>query len=226
MVKPSGQAAARPKALDPEDTARRTEQRILDAAHTVFMRRGSAGARMQEIAREAGVNSALLHYYFRSKERLSAAVFQRAASELLPVVFKVLASDRSLEEKVRTVIDVELTRLLATPYLPGYILSELAHRPERMRELVAAVTGRVPEEVGRSVVATLRAQINAKVRARQMRAVTPEEFVVNLLSLCIFPFAARPMINVMLGLDDTGFGRFIARRRRELPVFFLKALRP
>jgi len=60
MIKPSSQAR------DGD-----TEQRILDAAHTVFLRRGTAGARMQEIAKEAAVNSALLHYYFRSKERLA-----------------------------------------------------------------------------------------------------------------------------------------------------------
>src|SRR5437762_13767076 len=92
-----------------------TEQRILDAAHAVFLRRGTAGARTQEIAKEAGVNSALLHYYFRTKERLAAAVFQRAASQLMPAVIGILASDANLEEKVRQVIDVELRQLLATP---------------------------------------------------------------------------------------------------------------
>jgi len=59
---------------------RDTEQRILDAAHAVFVRRGSAGARMQEIAAEAGVNQALLHYYFRTKELLARAAFERAGA--------------------------------------------------------------------------------------------------------------------------------------------------
>src|SRR5215470_15994666 len=109
---------------------RDTEQRILDAAHTVFLRRGTAGARTQEIAREAGVNSALLHYYFRSKARLAEAVFQRAAAELMPAVIRILASDAELEAKVEQVVDVELKQLLRTPYLPGYVLSELTHHPE------------------------------------------------------------------------------------------------
>src|SRR5689334_20189638 len=97
-----------------------TEQRILEAAHVVFLRRGTAGARMQEIAKEADVNSALLHYYFRSKERLAEAVFQRAAMQLMPAVIRILASDAELEEKVRQVVDVELQQLQKTPYLPGY----------------------------------------------------------------------------------------------------------
>src|SRR5262252_672983 len=67
-----------------------TEQRILDAAHTVFVRRGTAGARMQEIAAEARVNQALLHYYFRTKERLARAAFERAAMQLMPAVVRII----------------------------------------------------------------------------------------------------------------------------------------
>src|SRR5437773_12289524 len=77
-----------------------TEQRILDAAHAVFVRLGTAGARTQEIAKEAGVNSALLHYYFRTKERLAQAVFARAAAGLFPAVLRILASAATLEHTV------------------------------------------------------------------------------------------------------------------------------
>jgi AcrR family transcriptional regulator len=220
MVKPSSQRRVG------ADQDRGTEARILDAAHAVFVRRGTAGARMQEIAREARVNSALLHYYFRSKAKLSEAVFQRAAADLLPAVIAVLVSDREIEDKVEAVIEIELTRLLKAPYLPGYILSELAHHPERTRQLVSSVTGMIPEDVGRGVLTTLRKQLTARVRAGALHAIEPEQFVINLLSLCIFPFAARPMVSLILGLDEGGFERFIVRRRRELPAFFLRALRP
>src|SRR5258708_25095043 len=85
-----------------------TEERILDAAHEVFVRRGTAGARMQEIAAEAGVNQALLHYYFRNKEQLSRAAFERAARGFIPAVVQAVASDGDLEHKVRRVVDLEL----------------------------------------------------------------------------------------------------------------------
>src|SRR6476659_7741570 len=81
-----------------------TEQRILDAARTVFIRHGTAGARMQEIALEAGVNQALLHYYFRSKERLAQAVFQQLAQRLFPALIETLASDLSLDEKIERLV--------------------------------------------------------------------------------------------------------------------------
>src|SRR5678809_229341 len=96
-----------------------TEQRILDAAHRVFIRTGTAGARTQEIAKEAGVNSALLHYYFRTKERLAEAVFKRAAGQLFPAVIRILGSDLELEEKVDRVVQVELQHLSKAPYLPA-----------------------------------------------------------------------------------------------------------
>src|SRR3954470_4779926 len=84
----SSRSVRSPRARDGD-----TEQRILDAAHHVFVRRGTAGARMQEIAAAAGVNQALLHYYFRSKDRLSKAAFERAAAQFMPAAIGVLTSD-------------------------------------------------------------------------------------------------------------------------------------
>jgi TetR/AcrR family transcriptional regulator len=210
----------------PPQPDRDAEQRILDAAHAVFVRRGTAGARMQEIAAEAGVNQALLHYYFRSKDRLSHAAFERAASQFMPAVIHVLASDAELEAKVTRIIELELDHLARAPYLPGYIISEVTHHPERARQLIASVTGRAPEDVRPQVVTMLRRQIDARVKRGTMRPIAPEQFIVNLMSLCIFPFAARPMIGAMLGMDQQAFDQFIARRRHDLPAFFLGALRP
>jgi TetR/AcrR family transcriptional regulator len=203
-----------------------TEQRILDAAHAVFVRHGTAGGRMQDIAAEAGVNQALLHYYFRSKDRLSKAAFERAASRFMPAVIQALASDEALDAKVARVIELELDYLSRAPYLPGYIISEVSHHPERARQLIAAVIGQTPEQVRPQVVRVLKRQLDAAVRRGAMRRIAPEQFIVNLMSLCIFPFAARPMIVAMLGLDQRGFEQFIARRRRDLAAFFLGALRP
>ena len=203
-----------------------TEQRILDAAHAVFVRRGTAGARMQEIAAEAGANQALLHYYFRSKDRLAQAAFERAASQLLPAVIQVLASDLDLEAKVTRIVEIELDHLSRAPYLPGYIIGELTHHPDRARQLIATVTGQMPEDIRPRVVSTLRAQIDARVRRGAMRPIGPDQFIVNLIALCVFPFAARPMLAALLGMDKSAFDAFIAHRRQDLPAFFLGALRP
>ena len=151
------------------------EQRILDAAHAVFVRRGTAGARMQEIAAEAHVNQALLHYYFRSKERLARAAFERAGSQLMPAVIRVVASDEALEEKVAHVIALELDHLSRAPYLPGYIIGEVAHHPERAQQLIAAMThGLTPEDIRPRVFGALKRQIDQRVAAGAMRRIAPE----------------------------------------------------
>jgi TetR/AcrR family transcriptional regulator len=203
-----------------------TEQRILEAARAVFVRRGTAGARMQEIAQEAGVNQALLHYYFRSKERLAEAVFTQIAGRLVPTVFEILGSDVSIEEKVEGFVHLYLDLLTRTPFLPGYIISELHHHPERIPQLFAAAAGMEPARFATPILRKLGSQIDARVRDGTMRPIAPEQFAVNLLSLCIFPFAARPLLHAAFGLDEAAFARFIEQRKRELPAFFLNALRP
>ena len=138
-----------------------------------------------------------------------------------------MASDMPLEEKVGRVVELEIDHLSRTPGLPGYIISELHHHPERVRQLVAALTGVTPEDVrpqGRCRRSGSRS--TRRVRAGKLRPIAPEQFLVNLLSLCIFPFAARPMLMVLLGLDQQGFERFIEDRRDQLAAFFLRALRP
>ena len=202
-----------------------TETRIMDAAHEVFVRRGTAGARMQEIADVAGVNKALLHYYYRSKDRLADAVFARAARLLLPPVLSTLASELPLEEKVERAIGLYLSALSRTPGLPIYLLSEMHHHPGRLGGLIERVAGGGIQRVAPAILNRLGAQIEEQVRLGTMRPIAPEQFVVNLASLCVFPFAARPLITAMVGGDD-GWERFLEERRRTLPAFFLAGLRP
>jgi TetR/AcrR family transcriptional regulator len=218
----------RPAAAKParKTTDTETERRILDAARTVFIRRGTAGARMQEIAAEARVNQALLHYYFRSKERLSAAVFQQFASRLFPAVLGVLSSDRTLDDKIDALIATYIDNLVQNPFLPGYLLSELHHQPERVEQFLAAVSGGTHGAAIQSAFLVVGRQIKEAVDAGTMRPIAPQQFFINLISLCIFPFAARPMLSIALGMDDAAFIRFMEQRRWELPSFFRSALRP
>jgi AcrR family transcriptional regulator len=205
---------------------RDTEQRILDAANTVFVRRGTAGARMQEIAEEAGVNKALVHYYFRNKSRLAEAVFRRVAGGLFASAGAIFASDDDVETKVRRIVDLYLDQLSRTPYAPGYVIGELNQHPERAKQLLDAVRQLRDDAMTPDVIAILGRQLRAEARKHNIRAIPAEQFIVNLVSLCIFPFAAKPLLCTVLQLDDTGFARFVDERKRTLPTFFLNALRP
>ena len=203
-----------------------TERRILDAARAVFVKHGTAGARMQEIAEEAGVNQALLHYYFRSKERLSEAVFREAAGRMFPAIIGIVASDASIDDKIDRIVETYLTTMSHSPFLPGYLLSELHHHPERIAQFLGDVAGGSLSTVVRPALATLDKQLAAEARAGHIRRISGEQFLVNLLSLCVFPFAARPMLRAALDFNDADFRKFITQRRKDLPQFIRNALRP
>jgi AcrR family transcriptional regulator len=180
---------------------------------------------MQEIAKEAGVNQALLHYYFRSKERLSAAVFQQIAARIFPTIAVVLGSNSSLDDKIDALIATYLDNLSANPFIPAYIISELHHQPARLKQSVVGVLGSDPRPIMNTLLNQLGKQIDERVRAGDMRPLTALQLVINLLSLCIFPFAAKPMLEIVFGMDDAAFSRFISRRRKDLPEFFRHAIR-
>ena len=223
MAKKPAPAAARRKTVARDGE---TEQRILDAARTVFIRSGTSGARMQEIAREAGVNQALLHYYFRSKERLAVAVFRQIAGNIFPALAQTLGSDLSLDDKIDRLVGIYLDNLGRSPFLPGYLLSEMHHHPERASELIGSMIGGEPAPMLEPAFAVLDRQIRERVTAGTMRPMSSIAFVVNLISLCIFPFAARPMLGAIFGMDDVAFAKFIQQRKKELPEFYRNALRP
>jgi AcrR family transcriptional regulator len=196
-----------------------TEQRILDAAHAVFLRRGTAGARTQEIADEAGVNKALVHYYFGTKAALAEAVFERALAELTPRMFGILADpDRTIEQKVPAIVREQIDFHVERPYFAGYMVSELHNEPDRIVRLVAR-RGAIPLDV-------LRRQLRAAAAAGTMRRITAEQFVANMMGLLFFPFAFRLALRQLLALDEAGWRAFLDDRRRILPEFILAGLRP
>jgi AcrR family transcriptional regulator len=203
-----------------------TETRILNAARAVFIRKGTAGARMQEIAEEAGVNQALVHYYFRSKDQLAQAVFRDVAIRIVPSIVGAFASQADIATKVENFVHAYIDAVRYHPFIPGYILAELHFNPERMTALAADIAGANPATVVQEFLPRLREQLEQQAKIGAMRSITPEQFLVNLVALCVFPFAARPVLRIVLGQDDTAFNRFLDERRSELPDFILNALRP
>jgi TetR/AcrR family transcriptional regulator len=202
----------------PSEPDRETEEKILDAAHVVFLRLGTSGARMKDIAEEAGVNQALLHYYFRNKAGLAEAVFKRAFGGFFPTLAGILGSDATIAEKIRAVVEKETDFLLENPYLPGFVLSELQHQPERLRHMSARI-GQLP-------AARLGKQLAAEAAAGRIRRIAPEQFIINLVAQIVYPFIAKPLVDGFLGVTGQDFAAFIAVRRRELPEIILNSLRP
>jgi AcrR family transcriptional regulator len=194
-----------------------TERLILEAAKKVFLDKGLDGARMQEIADEAGINKALLHYYFRSKDKLFEAIFEEAFEKILPRVSEVIRSDASLFEKLWAFIDHYIDILSANPHLPLFIFYELKRNPGRLI--------RSFNQSGIEPDLMVSAILN-EIKEGRIRPVDPYHLMVNLLSMCIFPFVARPMIiGVMMKGDSDGYQRFLAERKTEIMTFIINSIK-
>ena len=202
-----------------------TEQRILDAARTVFIRRGTAGARMQEIAEEAGVNQALLHYYFRSKEGLASTVFRQAAGRLFPAVLAVFATDEPLERKIEQFVHIYIDTVRRTPFIPGYVMSELHHHPERLAAMLDAA-GVDPAAVVGGFRARLAADLADLEKRGLSRPLSPDQFLLNIAGLVVVPFIVRPALRIAFAMDDEAFSQFLDERRAILPSLILNSLKP
>jgi TetR/AcrR family transcriptional regulator len=196
---------------------RSTEELILEAAQAVFLEKGLAGARMQEIADRAGINKALLHYYFRSKEKLSALIIERAIGVILPRVMAVLDTDLELFDKIRLVVDTYLTFVSRNSFLPLFIVNEVNRNPQFFFRTVV--------EKERTHLDKFRRQVEEAVAQGRIHPINPAQLFMNVMSLVIFPFIGKPIIQVGLGLSDEDFKREMEHRRTEVAEFVIRAIR-
>jgi TetR/AcrR family transcriptional regulator len=195
-----------------------TEVLILDAARKVFLANGFDGTTMKMIADEAGINKALLHYYFRSKDRLFEGVFVEAFSRMIPNLMKIFASEASFPDKISGLVNTYISALQHYPQIPQFILHELHRNPGRIIELIHS-TGMNPD----FVINIIRQEI----KKGTIIEIDPVQLLVNLLALCIFPFAARPMIQgFILKNDAQKFELFLEQRKTEVAEFIIKAITP
>ena len=210
-----------PKKAAPADT----ESRILAAARTVFTRSGTAGARMQDIAREAGVNQALLHYYFRTKQALADRVFSDVATALFAALPRNFSPAAPLSDIVHAFVKGYIDTVRHTPFMPGYVAAETSQHPERVAAIIARVTGANPTTETPRLTSTVQQMIDARVAAGEMRAIKAEQLLVNVMALAAFPFIAQRVLTGVYGMNQEQFDRFLDERREELPKFILNALR-
>ncbi|MHA4741666.1 TetR/AcrR family transcriptional regulator [Dyadobacter sp. MSC1_007] len=181
-----------------------TEEKIKEAASIVFTKKGYGNARTRDIAEEAGINLALLNYYFRSKEKL----FQIVMAERIDKLFGVLApilndSTTTLEEKLDKITDNYITMLLEHPDLPIFVLSEIRNNPEQLSNRFQA-----------------RKHLTESVFIKQLIArrndINPFHFLMNLLGMTLFPFVAKPILQPIAGGEDNYRG-MMEQRKKLIP---------
>jgi TetR/AcrR family transcriptional regulator len=189
----------------------RTEARILEAARQEFIERGGDGARMQAIADRAGLNKALLHYYFRSKDRLYAEVLRAEFEDFASALFGSIPQTDDVAQLLRVFVDNYIDRLAERPYLVSFVLWELRRGGETVGEIVQRhLTG---PGGGRPFPVAV---IERAAAEGAIRPVDPVQFLMTLIGACLYPFIARPLLErVFPGLEVLS-PEFLARRKEEV----------
>jgi AcrR family transcriptional regulator len=194
-----------------------TEEQILDAAKNVFQSKGMDGARMQEIADKAGINKAMLHYYYRSKQLLFEAVFKNAFSLLAPQLNAVLNDDSSIEEKIRNFTSNYISFIVKHPYLPNFIIQELNRNQDFIFKL--------KENKSFPNIEKFKKQVDIEIEKGLINPISAEQLFINIIALNIFPFVAKPLIMAFTNADDKNFKQLMEDRKTEVANFIINSIK-
>ena len=200
-----------------EDNYKLTEEKIFDAATLVFEEEGFAGARMQTIADRAGINKALLHYYFRTKNHLFDAVFSKLALKMFTKFSPIFEENLSLEEKIRFFFREHINFLKENPKLPGFILNEINHNPKRIKKILNNVD---LKKIWHSFLEKHSNELhNYNITEENL-----PQIMTSIVSLSVFPFAARGIFEVIFSNVDVKFDEYIEERKVFAADFVIKAI--
>lgn len=193
---------------------RETEENIFNAAQTIFQKRGFEGARMQEIADEAKINKSMLHYYYRSKDKLFLKVFQVGAKKIFPKLMNILGTDIPLKEKVLKVVDFYHKMFRVNQHLPAFVIYEMNQHPERFKEFISSMFISIPPLFER--------QVKEGIAKGEILPMEPEQFLMNIVSLCMMPMIAKTLVQTLFSLDEEAYSAFLEERRTLIPQLVMR----
>lgn len=195
-----------------------TEEKIKEAARTVFHKKGYVATRTRDIAEEAGINLALLNYYFRSKEKLFTIIMVETLSGFLQHLTVVLNdATTSLDQKIELIVSNYINFLSENPGIPLFIMSEVRNNPETLLERLTVKTKILNSEFIK--------QYQAEVDAGNVTEPNPLQFLMNVLGLVVFPFVAQPMLQGLGNMNDETFKLLMQQRKQSIPIWIKEMLK-
>jgi AcrR family transcriptional regulator len=194
-----------------------TEEKIIEAAHKVFQKKGFAGARMQEIADEAGINKAMLHYCFKNKELLFEAIFMKAFSQLAPQINEIFNSNESVFDKIRKFTSSYISFVIENPFLPQFIIQEMNNNPD--------FVDRFLNHENRPNPTILIAQIEKEITDGIIKEIYPKQLLLDVFSMTIFPFAAQVLVKGIIQMDENEFLELMEQRKIYVSEQIINAIK-
>ncbi len=187
-----------------------TEEKIKNAARLVFHKKGFSATRTRDIAEEAGINLALLNYYFRSKEKLFDIIMLETMQLFLKSVAEVFNDEKTtLEKKVETLAHRYIDLLLDNPEIPLFLLTELRTQPNVLVSKIGL------KEV--LLKSSLLKQFQQGIKDGKITPMHPLQFIMNLIGMIVFPFVAKPVLMNIGNLSDKEFEMVIQERKLLIP---------
>ena len=186
-----------------------TQEKILIAAEKVFQEKGYDGARMQEIADKAEINKGLLHYYFRTKNRLFEAIFIKAFNHIVNSVKVILSSDRPLMEKLELFIDKYIDVIMINPSIPRFVLNELNTNPNQF-------VNKMMTRANRPDLEGFFQAVKNEIKAGRIKPIDPRHLIIDIVGMCLFPFIGRPMLQGIFQLNNREFRELLNERKAHI----------
>ncbi|MFI0491026.1 TetR/AcrR family transcriptional regulator [Flavobacterium sp.] len=194
-----------------------TEEKIFNAARIVFQKKGFAGARMQEIADEAGINKAMLHYCFKSKELLFKAIFMNAFGQLAPQINEIFNSKDTVFDKITKFTHSYISFVVLNPYLPQFVIQEMNNNPEFVMAFL--------KNENRPNPAVLIAQIEKEIADGIIKHINPKQLLLDVFSMTVFPFAAKMMVKGMIQISDAEFNQMMEERKTSIAEQIINSIK-
>ncbi|MEP7265876.1 MAG: TetR family transcriptional regulator [Bacteroidota bacterium] len=197
-----------------------TEEKILEAARVIFMKYGLYGARMQDIADTAGINKALLHYYFRNKEKLFDKVFEGALSKYFSVM-DVFANDAlPILQRLNSYIDNIIDFYSEYPQMSMFIIKEIGNNPDVLKEKIQAAK--------KNKTNRLIQVLEEGMKTGEVKKTDATIFHINLQSLCAYPFLASPMFRHSLKANGKDWEKDFSndKLKKSIKAFITGTLSP
>lgn len=185
-----------------------TEEKIFEAAFRVFQLKGFKGARMQEIADEAGINKAMLHYCFKNKELLFESVFMNAFGKLAPQINEIFKSQDSIFEKIKKFTDSYISFVMDYPFLPQFIIQEMNNNPEFVTKFL--------KKENRPDPTKLIHQIENEIKLGILKPINPKQLLIDIFSMTVFPFAAQALLKGMIQVSNEEFMQLMEERKKYI----------
>jgi TetR/AcrR family transcriptional regulator len=199
------------------ESDKQTEEKIFEAATDVFVDKGLDGARMQDIANHAGINKALLHYYFRTKDQLFNAVFEKIAKIIFKKFAPVFDENVTLEDKIRFFFKAHISFLQENPRLPGFLLNEINRNPSRIKNLLKNVNF---DELWLKLYNQHKKELD---KYNITKAAMPQ-LMISIAAMSVFPFAARGILEGILENMNIDFNGYMEERKDFAADFVIKAI--